>query len=78
MSGVCIRIDKHDGYATKIKNLIINPEYTQVLAARHVGDKNENPHFHIVIKTQIKLKTLRARMVIIFDKGKGNIHLVYD
>lgn len=75
MSGYCVRIDDRELYIEKINSLALSTDYTKILAARHTGDKNENPHYHLVISTQCKDKAFRARMVKVFDKGKGNGHM---
>jgi len=75
MSGYCVRIDDRELYIEKIKSLELSTDYTKILGARHEGVKTENAHYHIVIATQCKDKAFRARMVKIFDKGKGNGHM---
>jgi len=50
-------------------------DYIKVLCLRHKGDNKENEHFHLVVYTQVKPKAFRARMVGVYDKGKGNGHM---
>lgn len=75
-SGYFVRIDEHEAYAEIIKNLSeIHPDFHRIFAMRHVGKFKENPHFHLVITTVIKLQTFRVRMKKLFTKGTGNGHM---
>jgi len=72
--GYCIRIQALEGYLDKVGTM--GTAYNWVAAIGHKGDKETpNPHYHIVIKTAILDRTLRARMRVLFDKGKGNEHM---
>lgn len=42
------------------------------MGVKHHGKEKENPHYHIVIKTDVKLQAFRVRLRKIFDAGKGN------
>lgn len=79
MSGWFVRIDERESYHERIMQLhnpsITFPEYTKILCVKHNGGTNENPHYHLVIETQVKDKAFRKRMVTRFDKGKGNGHM---
>ena len=75
MSGYFIRIQQIPGYDAKIVALPLCLDYASILCFKHVGDSKENPHYHLVIKTQVKSKAFRARFVKIFDMGKGNSHM---
>lgn len=68
-----IRIQDHEGYEELIKEFFA--DYQDVLAVRHGGRNEDNPHFHIAIKTNLKRPALRARLVKKFDKDKGNQHM---
>ena len=75
MSGYFIRIQQIPTYDEKITALTHQADYASILCFKHIGDSKENPHYHLVVKTQIKNKAFRARFVKIFDKGKGNTHM---
>lgn len=70
-----MRVDAREGYAEKIGLLQAQPDYDAFIAVRHKGDKGENPHYHIVIKTAVKDQAFRVRMKKKFDQGKGNGHM---
>jgi len=71
--GFCVRVDARDGYADKIGALTL--QYDSVVAVRHGGKTNENPHYHLVIKTSILPQAFRKRMKLLFPEGKGNQHM---
>lgn len=51
-------------------------DYEWVAGMTHKGDrKDPNPHHHFVIKTAVPDGTIRKRMKLIFNKGKGNGHM---
>jgi len=75
MSGYCVRITEYPTYGDKITALTMTTDYESILSFKHAGEKKENPHFHLVVRTQCKLKAFRARFVKIFDLGKGNEHM---
>jgi len=70
-----MRLDDRDGYHERLVALKLSGDYTSILGVKHTGSNKENPHYHLVIQTQVKDKAFRARMVKIFDKGKGNGHM---
>lgn len=74
-NGYCVRINAYDGYADKIAALRLVADYESIVAVKHRGDTGENPHYHIVIKTQVKDQAFRVRMKKVFDQGKGNAHM---
>lgn len=73
--GYCIRIDAREGYSDKIRMLVAVPEYESIVGVKHQGATQENPHYHLVIRTQIKEQAFRVRMKKIFNEGKGNSHM---
>lgn len=73
--GHCVRVDARDGYSDKIAGLLLCPDYISMIAVKHRGKTGENPHFHMVIKTQVKEQAFRVRMKKVFDMGKGNAHM---
>lgn len=73
--GYCIRVQAIEDYGSKIAMLNNVEDYTGVLAVRHSGSKKENPHYHIVIRTEVKEQAMRVRMKKIFTIGKGNQHM---
>lgn len=75
MSGYCIRIQQLPSYDEKIALLVMCSDYQSILCYKHLGDSKENPHYHLVIRTQVKSKAFRARFVKIFDLAKGNQHM---
>lgn len=75
MEGYFIRIQQLESYDVKLKSLVICNDYEKILCVKHQGDKSDNPHYHLTIKTTVKPKAFRARMVGIFDQGKGNGHM---
>jgi len=75
MSGYCVRITEYPTYGDRIVALAMSTDYESILSFKHKGDTKENPHFHLVIRTQVKMKAFRARFVKIFDLGKGNEHM---
>jgi len=70
-----MRLDDRDGYHERLQALKMSEDYTSILGVKHTGSSKENPHYHLVIQTQVKDKAFRARMVKVFDKGKGNGHM---
>lgn len=73
--GYCVRVDARDGYLDKIAALTICPDYIAMVAVKHLGKTGENPHYHLVVKTQVKDQAFRVRMKKVFDMGKGNAHM---
>jgi len=73
--GFCVRVDARDGYLDKISGLLVCPDYISMIAVKHLGKKQDNPHYHLVIKTQVKDQAFRVRMKKVFDQGKGNAHM---
>lgn len=80
MSGFCVRVNDYPveglqkSYWDRIKDLN-EPDYKAIIAVKHKGDSNENPHIHIVIRTQVKAQAFRVRMKKLFPEGKGNAHM---
>jgi len=70
-----MRLDDRDGYHERLQALKLSTDYMSILGVKHTGSSKENPHYHLVIQTQVKDKAFRARMVKVFDKGKGNGHM---
>lgn len=73
--GYCMRVTALDGYAAKIAMLSANCDYQSILAVKHHGSTKENPHYHLVIKTDVLQQAFRVRMRKVFDQGKGNKHM---
>lgn len=73
--GFCVRVDARDGYAEKMTMLRSVPDYEAIVAVKHRGKTGENPHYHLVIQTQVKDQAFRVRMKKVFDQGKGNAHM---
>jgi len=73
--GYCVRVDALDGYSNKLPMLSACEDYKSIVAVKHKGNKGENPHFHLVIRTQVAGQAFRVRMRKIFDQGKGNGHM---
>lgn len=73
--GYAVRVQAFDGYSDRIQALVLMSDYDAVLAVKHMGDSKENPHFHIVIRTNVESQTFRKRMKKVFPDGKGNGHM---
>lgn len=73
--GYFVRIDAREGYGEKIRMLVHCDDYTSIAGMKHNGLSGENPHYHLVIKTQVQQQALRVRLRKIFDQGKGNGHM---
>lgn len=73
--GYCIRVDALDGYADRLMPLTLCEDYKSIIAIKHVGTTKENPHYHLVIRTNVLQQAFRVRMRKIFDQGKGNGHM---
>lgn len=73
--GYCMRVDAMEGYGDKLSLLALNNDYKSIIAVRHKGNKGENPHYHLVIRTEVAGQAFRVRMRKIFDQGKGNGHM---
>jgi len=73
--GYCVRVDAMDGYSDKIPMLKAHTDFESIVAVKHRGATKENPHFHLVIKTNVKDQAFRVRLRKIFDQGKGNGHM---
>jgi len=68
-----IRIQEYPLYNQLIKEQFA--DFQEVVAVKHTGKTNDNPHYHIAIKTHLKRPALRARLVKAFKEGKGNEHM---
>lgn len=64
-----------DGYKQKMMNLTVNPDYTSLIAVKHLGKSGENEHYHMVVKTDVKAQAFRVRMKNVFNSAKGNQHM---
>jgi len=73
--GFCVRVDALDGYSDKLPMLSACEDYKSIIAVKHMGNKGENPHFHLVVRTHVASQAFRVRMRKIFDEGKGNGHM---
>jgi len=73
--GYCVRVDALDGYSDKLPMLSACEDYKSIIAVKHMGNKGENPHFHLVVRTHVASQAFRVRMRKIFDQGKGNGHM---
>lgn len=69
--GYCVRVQALDGYREKLAEL----RYDNIVAVKHLGAKGDNPHYHIVIRTEVKSQAFRVRMRNAFPQGKGNSHM---
>lgn len=70
-----MRIQQIDGYKSLIEGLASVEDYTKVLCVAHKGTSDDpNPHYHLVIETNVKDKAFWKRMTHLFNKGKGNEH----
>lgn len=74
-NGYCVRVDALDGYRDKIISLKTVTDYASIVAVEHKGSTKENPHYHLVIKTDVKDQAFRVRLKKVFNKGKGNGHM---
>lgn len=73
--GFCMRLQAYDGYLEKVIMLQHCSDYQAIIAVKHFGEKKDNPHYHVVIKTKIKDQAFRVRMKKVFDMAKGNEHM---
>jgi len=73
--GFCVRVDARDGYAEKMIMLQSVADYQAIVAVRHKGAYGENPHYHLVLQTEVKEQAFRVRLRKVFDQGKGNGHM---
>lgn len=71
--GFCVRVDARDGYAQKFG--VMSLQYDGFVGVKHTGKNNENPHYHLVIRTSIQPQAFRKRMKVAFPEGKGNQHM---
>jgi hypothetical protein len=69
--GYCVRVQAVEGYALKMHTL----EYDHMIAVKHLGAKGDNPHYHLVIRTDVKAQAFRKRMKRCFPDGTGNAHM---
>jgi len=74
-SGYCVRVQAMEQYAERMRMLAQVSDYQAIVAVKHRGSTQENEHYHMVIKTQVKEQAFRVRMKKVFDKGKGNAHM---
>jgi len=70
-----MRLDDRENYSLLFDTLKMTEDYDKILGVKHKGNTKENEHYHFVFYTQVKFKAFRARMVKMFDKGKGNAHM---
>lgn len=73
--GYCMRVDALEGYRERIIMLRNVTDYQSVVAVEHQGSTKENPHYHLIVRTQVKDQAFRVRMKKVFDRGKGNGHM---
>lgn len=73
--GYCVRVDAIDGYREKMILLPAVKDYRSIVAVKHMGRTGENPHFHLVLQTDVASQAFRVRMRKVFDQGKGNGHM---
>ena len=73
--GFCVRIDAREGYLQKLQLLTFVEDYISLIGVQHSGTTKENPHYHLVIRTNMAQQTLRKRFRLMFDQGKGNGHM---
>lgn len=73
--GYCVRVDALDGYRDKLPLLSACQDYKSIIAVKHNGISKENPHYHLVVRTDVQSQAFRVRMRKIFDQGKGNGHM---
>lgn len=69
--GYCVRVQALEGYRLAILRL----DYEHIISVRHLGAKGDNPHYHMVIRTDVKQQAFRKRMNKSFPDGKGNSHM---
>jgi len=74
-NGYCVRLQAHEGYESKILALPLNLDYVSIVAMKHKGGTGENPHYHLVVRTDVKDQAFRVRLRKVFDAGKGNAHM---
>lgn len=76
--GYFVRIQQLEGYDDKIRSMGSYADYTRILCIAHKGDdKDPNPHYHIVIETNVRDKAFWKRIVKSFTSGKGNGHAAH-
>lgn len=73
--GYCVRVQALDGYAQKIVSMQLQTDYQSILSVKHSGKRQDNPHYHIVVKTNVKPQAFRVRMKNVFSDGRGNEHM---
>lgn len=73
--GFFVRLDAREGYEDKINALALNADYPEVLGVAHKGETNENPHYHLIVRTKVLPQAFRVRFKKIFDQGRGNGHM---
>lgn len=73
--GYCIRVDALEGYADKLPSMKLYDDFMSIIGVKHKGETKENPHYHFVVKTNVKDQAFRVRLRKIFDQGKGNAHM---
>lgn len=73
--GYCIRVDAIDGYADKLPSLKLYDDFSSIIGVKHQGATKENPHYHFVIRTNVRDQAMRVRLRKIFNQGKGNAHM---
>jgi len=73
--GYCVRVQAQEGYGDKIAAMPMNSDYVALLSVKHIGSTKENPHYHIVVKTNVQPQAFRVRMKKLFPDGKGNGHM---
>jgi len=74
-NGFCVRVQALDGYGEKIRMLPQVADYTSIVAMPHKGKLGNNPHYHLVVATQVKEQAFRVRLRKVFNLGSGNGHL---
>lgn len=72
-----IRLQNHQEawYEHKLKDFFNHSDYTEAVIVHHTGRSNDNSHFHILVKTHLKIPAFRVRLRQEFKAGKGNRHM---
>jgi len=70
-----IRIQALDGYDNIIQTFFRGENFTSTIRVHHTGKNRNNPHYHLLVVTDLTQKQLRYQINKELTKAKGNKHI---
>lgn len=71
-----IRVQHNKFYEDNLPNTLKEEDFPEVLGVYHTGAQDNNPHMHIIVKTNLtSLQMLRRHLKAAWTHGSGNGHM---